>query len=183
MAYTTAIPMHIATVCQTSPTESGMQRYVVVLDEEDGGRRLPIWVGEHEGIALAFALEGVPLPRPMTYQLTAALLQAAGSHITGVLISALTDGAYYATISLDTPAGRKKVDARPSDAMILAMLSDAQVMVEAAVLNQALELHKTTLPSVDDVEREALAQARQIVAARVLQMEQQTEEARRRYRP
>ncbi len=72
MTSTSAIPVRIASVCQTSPTESGIQRYVVILDEEGGIRRLPIWVGEHEGIALAFALEDVPLPRPMTHQLTAA---------------------------------------------------------------------------------------------------------------
>lgn len=55
--------VRITSVCRTSPTESGIERYVLVLDEEGGNRRLPIWVGEHEGIALAFALEGVPLPR------------------------------------------------------------------------------------------------------------------------
>ncbi|MDP8932501.1 MAG: bifunctional nuclease family protein [Actinomycetota bacterium] len=95
--------MRIATVCFTSPSESGIERYVVVLDEEDGHRRLPIWVGEHEGTALAFALEGVPLPRTMMHQLTVALLQSTSSQITGVQITQLAEGTYYAAITLDTP--------------------------------------------------------------------------------
>ncbi len=179
-ASTSVIPMRIANVCQTSPTESGIQRYVVVLDEEGGNRRLPIWVGEHEAIALAFALEGVPLPRPMTHQLTGELLQTTGSRIMGVNITELTEGTYYATITLDTPSGRQHVDARPSDAMILALLSSAQVTVEAVVLHQAMELHAATLPSADDVERQALAQAPQIVANRLTQMQELKEQAQRR---
>ncbi|MDP8929721.1 MAG: DUF151 domain-containing protein [Actinomycetota bacterium] len=172
MASTSAIPMRIATICQTSPTESGIQRYVVILDEQGGNRRLPIWVGEHEGIALAFALEDVPLPRPMTHQLTTALLQAAGSRITGVNITELVEGTYYATITLDTPSGRQKVDARPSDAMILALLSGARVAAEAYILDQAMELHAATPPSAEDVERHALAQTRQIVATRMTEMQE-----------
>ncbi|MDP8929861.1 MAG: DUF151 domain-containing protein [Actinomycetota bacterium] len=182
MISTSTIRMRIASVCQTSPSESGIQRYVVILDEEDGNRRLPIWVGEHEGIALAFALEDVPLPRPMTHQLTAVLLQTAGSRMVAVNITELVEGTYYATITLDTPSGRHQVDARPSDAMILATLSGAQVTVEADVLDQAMELHAATLPSADDVEREALAQTPQIVATRLTQMRELKEQVERSQR-
>ncbi len=136
MGSTSAIPMEIATVCQTYPTGSGTERYVVVLDEEEGDRRLPIWVGEHEGIALACALEGLPLPRPMTHVATGAPLRPSDSHITGVSISALCEGTYHAVIVLDSPSGQSEVDARPSDALILAVLSGAPVTVDVTVLEQ-----------------------------------------------
>ena len=118
-------------------------RFVVVLEEtvgdEDGsgGRRLPIWVGEAEGTALAFALQAAELPRPFTHRFAAALLDAAGGTLRECRIARLTEGTFYAEAHLDTPAGPRVVDARPSDALNLAAVADAPVTVDASVLDAA----------------------------------------------
>ncbi len=75
MAEVATVRMQMSSVCQLPPTDKGISRHVVVLEEVDGDRRLPIWVGEHEGIALAFAMERAELPRPMTHQLNPVVAQ------------------------------------------------------------------------------------------------------------
>ena len=107
---------------------------VAVLTEPHGDRRLPIWIGSHEGTALAVALHGTELPRPMTYQFTAAILGAAGAALRETRIVALTDGVFYAQAVLDNGA---VIDARPSDVLNLALLTDTPIYVQAGVLDTA----------------------------------------------
>ncbi|HWB72514.1 MAG TPA: bifunctional nuclease domain-containing protein [Egibacteraceae bacterium] len=62
---------------------------------------------------MAFALQQVELPRPLTHQLTASLLEAAGARVKATHITRLAEHAFYATVTLQTPAGERQVDARP----------------------------------------------------------------------
>ncbi len=132
---------HPTMPCQTVPvrvadlrrTAGEPVRHVVFLEAE-GGRRLPIWIGPAEATALACLLEDVALPRPGSHQLTAALLAAAGGRLRAVHINRLTDAVFYAQILLEDGAA---VDARPSDALTLALVAGVPVSVEAAVLDQA----------------------------------------------
>jgi len=94
--------------------------HVMVLQERDGQRRLPIWIGPAEATALAVSLEAQETPRPLTYQLAERLLAAAGSHVTEVRVTRLADPVFYAMVVIDGPGGRHEVDARPSDAVNLA---------------------------------------------------------------
>jgi bifunctional DNase/RNase len=75
------------------------------------------------------------MPRPLTYQLAANLLTAAGSRLTEVRITRLVAGVFYAVVVLEAPGGVVEVDARPSDALNLAVLSGAPVRVDAAILS------------------------------------------------
>ena len=113
-------------------------KHIVILAERDGGRRLPIWVGPAEATALALELEAVETPRPFTYKLAASLVGAAGSRLTEVRITQLLDEVFYASVLVDGPAGPQEVDARPSDAVVLALAADAPIRVESALL--ALDL-------------------------------------------
>ena len=106
---------------------------VVLLKERDGERRLPIWIGAFEGDALALHRGGESLPRPMTPDLMARLLEAAGAQVESVRISSLREKTFYATIRI---AGHD-VDARPSDALNLAVRVGAPIFVEDAVMEQA----------------------------------------------
>ena len=106
---------------------------VVLLKELDGERRLPIWIGAFEGDALALHLGGESLPRPMTPDLMARLLDAAGAQVESVRIASLRDQTFFATIRL---AGHD-VDARPSDALNLAVRVGAPIFVDDAVMEQA----------------------------------------------
>jgi hypothetical protein len=110
-------------------------QHIMVLAERDGQRRLPVWVGPAEAGALALTLEAEETPRPLTYQLTARLLEATGSRLAEVRITRLTEGIFYAVIIVDGPAGRHEIDARPSDAVNLAVLAGAPIRVDAVVLD------------------------------------------------
>ena len=108
--------------------------YMVVLEEVGGSRRLPIWIGPFEGEALAMALEKIETPRPITFTFAASLLQAAGGRLREVRISRLVGDVFYAVAVVDGPAGSTSVDARPSDALNLALLTGAPILAETALL-------------------------------------------------
>jgi RNA polymerase sigma factor (sigma-70 family) len=110
---------------------------IVLLREKDGERVLPIWVGRPEGDALALELGGESTPRPMTADLMAKLLEAAGARVESVAVNSLREDTFYATILLVTGAGKQQVDARPSDALNLAARVTAPILVDEAVMEHA----------------------------------------------
>jgi len=107
----------------------------MVLQERDGQRRLPIWIGPAEATALALSLEAQETPRPLTYQLAERLLAAAGSRVAEVRVTRLADPVCYAMVVIDGPGGRHEVDARPSDAVNLALVTGAPVRVSRTLLD------------------------------------------------
>ncbi|TDO27660.1 RNA polymerase sigma factor (sigma-70 family) [Kribbella sp. VKM Ac-2527] len=131
MSTTDQLPMSMRIRDVRATEQAAERRHVVVLTTDDGTQNLMIWIGSAEALALARTLEGVQLPRPSVYHLTAALLQAAGRRLAETRITALTDQVIYAQTVLDDGA---VVDARPSDALNLALLADAPIHVDPAVL-------------------------------------------------
>jgi len=113
--------------------EPDHRHYAVLLQEVGGERMLPIWIGEFEATAIALHLAGAEHPRPLTYAVAAHLLQAAGARLTEVGVLRLVDETYYATARIDGPAGAASVDARPSDAINLALVAAAPIRVAADV--------------------------------------------------
>jgi uncharacterized protein len=113
-------------------------RRVIVLQERDGARRyLPIWVDNPEGIAVALRLNEVAIPRPQTHDLMASLLAAAGARVREVVVERLQDDVFHASVSIEGPAGATVVDARPSDAVALAVRVGAPIRVRSDVLARA----------------------------------------------
>ena len=108
---------------------------IVLLKEKGGERMLPIWVGRPEGDALALELGGEATPRPMTADLMAKLIEAAGARVESVAVNSLREETFYATITLETGGGKEEVDARPSDAMNLAARVQAPIFVEESVMD------------------------------------------------
>jgi RNA polymerase sigma factor (sigma-70 family) len=129
------IPMRIAELRRTRATTQGVERHILFL-EDDQGRRLPIWIGPTEATAMALVLERVQMPRPGVYQFAASLLAAAGGRLREVHVTELTQAVFYAQAILTDDTS---VDARPSDALTLALMSEAPVYVAARVLEQAQE--------------------------------------------
>ena len=125
----------VAEIRRNETDDIARQRYVMVLAEQNGDRRLPIWIGPAEGIALALSLEAQETPRPLTYQMAGRLVEAGGGRVTEVRITRLTDATYYAAIMIDGPAGRQEVDARPSDAVNLALVTGAAIRADGALLD------------------------------------------------
>lgn len=108
------------------------------LDELSGeGRVLPIWIGALEATSIMIAIDGTPVPRPLTHDLMRSLLETVGADVRRVDVTKLEDGTFYAEITLDTAAGARIVDARPSDAVALASRVDAEIWVADAVLADA----------------------------------------------
>lgn len=129
------VPMRIADVRDTGRDEI-LSSHVIFLEEENGRRRLPIWVGAAEATTLALRLRDVLLPRPGTYELAGDLLRAAGTHLSEVRIVALTESIFYAEAVLGDGT---TVDARPSDALNLALVLGVPVLVDETVLAQAAD--------------------------------------------
>jgi bifunctional DNase/RNase len=118
-------------------TEEGpgrCERFFIELGAAAEGdvRRLRIGVGDAEAAALAFSLQGTEFPRPMTYQLMASLLAAAGSGVRSVRVTGMSEGIFYAQVML---RGGAAVDARPSDALNLAAITGAPVFVASELLS------------------------------------------------
>jgi RNA polymerase sigma factor (sigma-70 family) len=132
-----AVPVRVADVRR--PAERP-ERRIVVLEELDGPRRVPIWIGTAEAEALVAVLEDVALPRPGPYHFAEALLQAAGARVAEVRVSALAAHIFYATAVL---ADGSEVDARPSDALTLALVTGAPIAVEPAVLEATAHAEQT----------------------------------------
>jgi uncharacterized protein len=106
----------------------------VVLDEPDGDRHLVIGVGHAEAFALDAGLQRLQWGRPMTYQFTARLVHSLGGRVREVRLDRIVEGAYAATVEVDGPQGVALVDARCSDALNLAVLTDAPVLVSPEML-------------------------------------------------
>jgi RNA polymerase sigma factor (sigma-70 family) len=107
---------------------------VVLLKEREGQRALPIWVGAVEGDAIALALAGIGTPRPMSLSLMYRVLGAADIAIERVVVTALRDNIFYATLTLKIAGKPHEIDARPSDAITLALYASAPVFVTPEML-------------------------------------------------
>jgi bifunctional DNase/RNase len=101
----------------------------VVLEEVAGDRHLAIEIGQPEGFSLAARLGGIAWRRPMTYQFVAGLVQALGGRVRQVQIDRVVEETYVATVEVEGPPGVRPVDARPSDALNLAALVGAPILV------------------------------------------------------
>ncbi|MBM2850555.1 MAG: hypothetical protein HW418_3497 [Anaerolineales bacterium] len=110
---------------------------VVLLRERSGERILPIWIGPHEGDMLALQLAGKSAPRPLTYELIARLLEMAKAAVERVAISRLHEEVFYATLFVRVNGQAHEVDARPSDALNLALRLNAPIFVAAEVMEVA----------------------------------------------
>jgi RNA polymerase sigma factor (sigma-70 family) len=120
------------------PTIANDRLRVVLLREKDGdGRLLPIWVGAPEGDALALQLGGDSMPRPLTADLMARLLEAAGASVERVTINSLRDETFYAVVRIVARGEAQEIDSRPSDALNLAARVGAQVFVDDEVMANA----------------------------------------------
>lgn len=128
------VAMRVADVGRRRIAGDETPRHFVVLDEVAGSRRLTFWIGAHEATALAMHLEDVSFPRPMTYRLMGGILSAAGGTLREVRVERLEGDVFYAVAVLDGPSGRTEVDARPSDALNLALVLAAPVLVAEPIL-------------------------------------------------
>ena len=102
-------------------------RHVVILKEADRDRYLPIWIGPWEASAIAMKLQGLTPERPLTHDLFASTLEALGARVDRVVISELADETFHARILFERDGKTVEVDARPSDALALAVRTGVRI--------------------------------------------------------
>lgn len=113
------------------------QHRVVVLKETDGERYLPIWIGPFEADAITIQLQGVEVARPMTHDLLMRFITTLGAQVQRVVISDLQNETFYALIMVDATGELLEVDARPSDAIALAVRARVPIYVDEGVMDRA----------------------------------------------
>jgi RNA polymerase sigma factor (sigma-70 family) len=117
-------------VTEIRRSEGENPTHVMVLRERSGDRGLPIWIGPAAAATLALAMESVETPRPFTARLAASLVTAAGSRIEEIRVTQLIDSVFYATVVVRGLGGPEEVDARPSDAVNLALAAHVPIRVD-----------------------------------------------------
>ena len=115
----------------TSPSSGGA--YALILKEVSGHRRLPIIIGAFEAQSIALEMEGIKPPRPLTHDLMKNIIDSMGLDLAEITISDLRDGTFYARLSVDS----QEIDARPSDAIALAVRYGAPIFVSDKVMEEA----------------------------------------------
>lgn len=119
----------------TSPSSGGA--YALILNEVDGNRRLPIIIGTFEAQAIALELEHIKPPRPMTHDLLKNMISNFGASMNQVFINDLSEGTFFAKIIYDNNGQEREQDARPSDAIALAVRFNASIFVNSEILEEA----------------------------------------------
>jgi hypothetical protein len=128
---------------------------VVLLRERSGDRRLlPILIGNAEATAIAYALDGVEMPRPMTHDLLKNVLDELGVQVEQVVVTELRQRTFFAELRLRTASGQQTVTSRPSDAIALAVRTGTPIYVSEAVLNEAAYREEDQKIEQDDMVEE-----------------------------
>lgn len=116
--------------------EHKTQQNVVILRELDGLRILPIWIGPAEAAAIRRLLAGEAFPRPLTHDLLQAVVEGLKAKVTRVVISELRENTFYAHVIVERDAELLSVDARPSDAIAVALRAKAPLWVNETLLQE-----------------------------------------------
>lgn len=130
-----------------SPSAGGA--YALLLKETYGVRRLPIIIGSFEAQSIALELEGIKPPRPLTHDLVKNLIDNLGAVVIEILINELRDNTFFAKIKFEASTMTNEIDARPSDAIAIAVRTGASIYVAEDVMKVA-----AFVPSSDDKDEE-----------------------------
>ncbi|HEY9558888.1 MAG TPA: bifunctional nuclease family protein [Acidimicrobiales bacterium] len=110
---------------------------LLLRETEGDGRVLPIFIGGPEATAIAFALEQVETPRPMTHDLLKDILDELGAHVERIVVTELRDATFFAEVVVSLAGNVHSISARPSDAVAIAVRYGAPVFAEEGVLDEA----------------------------------------------
>jgi bifunctional DNase/RNase len=125
---------------------------IVILRDKEGDKVLPIWVGLFEANAIALQIENVSTPRPMTHDLLRNVISDLKASVQKIVVCDLQENTFYALIYLSLNGDTVAIDARPSDAIALALRTRAPIFVEDSVIDNA----KTVSISSDKNDAERL---------------------------
>jgi bifunctional DNase/RNase len=110
---------------------------IVLLKTMNGNKFLPIWIGHAEAAAILMRLQGAETPRPMTHDLLNDLVGELDAQITKITVTELKENTFYALITLQAPQAEIEIDSRPSDALALAVRSNAPIFAADKVIEES----------------------------------------------
>jgi bifunctional DNase/RNase len=113
---------------------------IIILRDDEEKRSLPIWIGIYEANAIALELEKIETPRPMTHDLIKNILEALEARVLKVVVTDLKENTFFAVLHLQLGGAEHTVDARPSDAIALALRVGAPIYVDEEVVRKAKNL-------------------------------------------
>ncbi|HXF82172.1 MAG TPA: bifunctional nuclease family protein [bacterium] len=126
---------------------------VVLLVDQAETMALPIWIGQAEATAIAMELQNVKPPRPMTHDLLRSVLKSLSVTVLRVVVTEVKDATYFAEIHLAGNGTPLVVDSRPSDAIALALRSEAPIFISESVAEQAIQLKKPLDQEMDEFKK------------------------------
>lgn len=136
------------------PSRTGS--YILMLEEPESSRRVPIVIGEHEAHGILIAKGMVPTTRPTTHKLMADIMGNYGLSLISASIDRMTDGVFYATLHTTDGFNNKDIDSRTTDAVTLALLLDAPLMIDERVLEECGTSAASAKPVAETVTIESL---------------------------
>ncbi len=110
---------------------------IVLLKTADGNKFLPIWIGHAEAAAILMKLQSQAPPRPMTHDLLTDMLEQLGASVTRITVTELRENTFYAQITVQQDGSEIEIDSRPSDAIALAIRSDAPIFAADDVIEES----------------------------------------------
>lgn len=138
-----------------SPSPSSPGAYTLILKETEGDRRLPIIIGQFEAQAIALELEGIKPPRPLTHDLVKNVLESLGTNLSDVIISELREGTFFARLNVEGNSSSHEIDARPSDAIAIAIRFGVPIYVAETVMEEAAGIPETEEGEQQEAESES----------------------------
>lgn len=127
---------------------------IVLLRTAEGNKYLPIWIGHPEAAAILIRLQGTQLPRPMTHDLLMSVIEHCDAQLTRITVTELKDSTFFARLTLIKDGEEIDVDSRPSDALALAVRTDAPIFASAQLLEEnAIEFEHEVDDQEEVVER------------------------------
>jgi bifunctional DNase/RNase len=134
------------------------QHRVVVLKEVDAERYLPIWIGPFEADAITVQLQEIQVARPLTHDLLKSIIDEMGASVSHIMVSELKNDTFYARIVMDVNGNSMEIDARPSDAIALAVRAHAPLFVAEEVMEMASIVPEPNLEVSPDDKAEPLSE-------------------------
>lgn len=115
---------------------------IIFLEELQGSRLLPIWIGIAEGQAIAIRFSGIVLPRPLTHDLLISGIKQLGWEVTRVVVSDIKENTFYARVHVSDGKKTEQLDSRPSDAIAIAVRAGCPIFVDETVFERCQTLNK-----------------------------------------
>jgi uncharacterized protein len=110
---------------------------IVLLKTAEGNKFLPIWIGHPEAAAILMKLQGANTPRPMTHDLVTDLLEKLEARVIRIAVTELRENTFYAVVTVAVDGSEIEIDSRPSDAIALAVRSDAPIYADDSVIEES----------------------------------------------